>query len=313
MPKCNIYHKLIIKLITSGLDENENTILNKHTSVCRECAGLMLVHHNIGQTRKNFRMPSSDEFRTMRQNTLRQIRLTDSPKVNSLLDQFRGLFVKVEFAYALALLFLIFSLYNLYDSEKDQGSIPSALVEQIDYTARQNQSLSDIENSPYTYTDIEIKEMDDRQIHLGFNVSTYMELIRDKNDALVKEILAQSIINSQQTGAKLTTIAYAEELMDPKLKETLLYVLLNDPDLAVRLKALNILTNYANDDRIQDTFLSVLKNEESVQMRLTVLDYLTANKTESDLIIRELSTAKTKINQAVLIKAQEYIDNFKKN
>jgi hypothetical protein len=313
MDKCKKYHELIIKLISSGLNEKENTILNKHIDGCNDCADYLFIHKNIEQSQKNIPVPTSDEFRIMRQNTLRQIRLSDLSKLNLPINLIKGLFIKVEFAYSLAILFLVFGLYSFYNSDTNQSKMPSDLIEQIDYTAQQNRSLSDIENSPYTYSNIEIKEMDNQLIHLGFNVSTYIELTRAKNDPLVNEILAQSIINSQQTGAKLFTISYAEELIDPKLKVTLLYVLQNDPDLAVRLKALNILTKYANDIQIQDVFLSILKNEESIQMRLMVLDYLTANKIDTSLIVKELSKAKTKINQPVLVKAQEYIDNLQRN
>ena len=313
MDKCKKYHELIKKQISSGLDEKETTFLTEHTKRCQACSDLLKVHENIERNKESIPIPTKDEFRVMRQNTLRQIRLSESSKFDVMLDRLKGFFTRVEFAYGLALLFLIFSIYSFYSSDKAQDRIPSDLIEQIDYNAQQNHTLSDIENSPYTYSNIEIKEMDDQKIHLGFNVSTYIELIRDKNDPIVKEILAQSIINSPQTGAKLSTIAYAEELMDPKLEETLLFVVQNDPDLAVRLKALSILTKYANDDQIQDTFLSVLKNEESIQMRLIVLDYLTAHKIDTRLIVKELNTATTRINQPVLVKAQNYINNLDNN
>ena len=313
MDKCKKYHELIKKQISSGLDEKETTFLTEHTKRCQACSDLLKVHENIERNKESIPIPTKDEFRVMRQNTLRQIRLSESSKFDVMLDRLKGFFTRAEFAYGLALLFLIFSIYSFYSSDKNQDRIPSDLIEQIDYTAQQNQTLSDIENSPYTYSNVEIIEKDNQQIHLGFNVSTYIELIRDKNDPLVKEILAQSIINSPQTGTKLSTIAYTEELLDPKLKETLLYVVQNDPELAVRLKALNILTKYANDGQIQEAFLSLLKNEESVQMRLIALDYLTANKIDTSLIVKELNKATTRNNQPVLIEAQKYIKNLDSN
>ena len=313
MDKCKKYHELIKKQISSGLDEKEKYVLDEHINHCNECSGLLRIHENIEQQEENMTMPTADEFRMMRQNTLRRIRLLESSKFDVVVFRLKRLFTRVEFAYGLALLFLIFSIYSFYSSDKTPGRIPSDLIEQIDYTAQQNQTLSDIENSPYTYSNVEIIEKDNQQIHLGFNVSTYIELIRDKNDPLVKEILAQSIINSPQTGTKLSTIAYTEELLDPKLKETLLYVVQNDPELAVRLKALNILTKYANDGQIQEAFLSLLKNEESVQMRLIALDYLTANKIDTSLIVKELNKATTRNNQPVLIEAQKYIKNLDSN
>ncbi|HES59266.1 MAG TPA: hypothetical protein ENO18_02450, partial [Caldithrix sp.] len=242
MDKCKKYHELIKKQISSGLDEKENVVLTEHINQCKACSELIRIHKKIENAQENIPMPSPDEFRIMRQNTLRQIRLSVLDKSDSLSDYLIRFFTKIEFAYGLALLFLVLSVYSFFSSDQTHGKITSDFIEQIDYTAQQNRSLSDIENSPYTYSNIEIKEMDNQQIHLGFTVSTYIELIRDKNDPLVKEILAQSIINSSQIGAKLSTIAYAEEMIDSRLKETLLYVVKNDPDLAVRLKALDVLS-----------------------------------------------------------------------
>ena len=313
MDNCKKYHELIIKLISTGLDTDEHDVLNTHVKECKNCADFLLVHQNLEKSQQNIPQPDSDEFRIMRQNTLRKIRLPESSQINSLWDSLRGVFIRIEFAYSLAVLLLIFTIYNYFKPELEINRIPSDFIQQIDYTAQQNQSLSDIKNSPYTYSNIEIKNIDDQQIRLGFNVSTYIELTRDKNDPLVGEILAQSIINSHQTGARLNTISYAEKLIDPKLKETLIYVLLSDPDLAVRLKSLDILTQYANDSQIQEAFLSVLKNEESVQMRLLVVDFLTSNKVDTNLIVKELSTATTRINQPVMVKAQEYINHIKNN
>ena len=313
MSNCNKYQELIIKLISSSLEKSEDEILNNHIAKCKDCAGFLRIHQNLKQSQQNIPQPDVDEFRIMRQNTLRKIRLSESSTMKSLWDKIQGLFVRIEFAYGVVALLLLFSIYNFFSPDFNDSKIPSDFINQIDYTAQQNQNLSDIENSPYTYSNLEIKKISDQQIHLGFNVSTYIELIRDKNDPLVGEILAQSIINSQQTGARLNTISYAKELIDPKLKETLIFVLINDPDFAVRLKALDILTQYANDSQIQEAFLAVLKNEESVQMRLIVMDFLTSNNVDTNLIAKELSTATTRINQPIIIKAQEYINHTKNN
>ena len=313
MNNCKKYHDLILDLISSNLDDKQKAALDKHISECKECADFLLIHQKLAQSKQTIPVPNEDDFRKMRQNIIRRIRISESVPENNLVNWVKALFTRVEFAYSLAALILIFSVYQYVVPEVQENKIPTDLIEQIDYTAKQNQSLADIENSPYTYSNVEIKDIGDQQISLGFNVSTYIELTRDKNDPLVKEILAQSIMSSQQTGARLNTISYTEKLIDPKLKETLVYVLLNDPELAVRLKALNILTKYSNDSQLQDAFLNVLKNEESVQMRLSVLDYLTAHKVDTSLILNELSNATTQINQPVLLKARKYVEASKNN
>lgn len=313
MNDCKKYKELIKKRIASGLDSHEQEILNNHVKTCGECNKFLLIHQKLEQNQEEIPMPDADEFRIQRQNILRNIRVSQSSQTDTLWDRLKSLFIKVEFAYGLAGLLFLLTLYNFMDSGKKIEKAPSDLIEQIDYTAQQNSSLTDIANSPYTYGNIEIKEIDGQQIRLGFNVSTYIELTRKKDDPIVKEILAQSIINSGQIGERLNTISYAEQIIDPKLKETFIYILLNDPELAVRMKALDILTQYSNDKQIQDAFITVLKNEESVKMRLSALDYLTFNQVDAKLIARELSAATTRINRPILIRAQEYIQDINNN
>jgi len=321
MKECKKYKEMIIKHISSSLSRSDMKQLELHANNCPDCGELLKIHQNLNKNKEAIPLPQKDEFRVLRQNVIRKIRISQSQGNFTYFIKISEIFKKTEFAYALAVIFLIFGLYGFFNSTPAGYTIPSDLIEQIDYSAQHNNSFTDIANSPYTYSanspytysNVEIQNMDNRQIRLGFNVSTYVELTRKKDDPLVKEILAQSIINTEQTGSRLNTISYAEDIIDPKLKETLIYVLHNDPVVSVRLKALNILTKYTNDNEIQKAFLKVLKREESVQMRLTVLEYLMSSRVDANLIVKELGAATTSINEPVLIKAQEYINYSKKS
>ncbi|MEJ2054157.1 MAG: zf-HC2 domain-containing protein [Calditrichaceae bacterium] len=304
MNNCNKYKDLMIKLISSEISKADKKRLDAHLESCPSCKEILMTHKTLMESADILPLPSSTDFTGLRQNVLRKIRLSQSKETFTV--RLTRIFTRIEFAYALAAVFLISGLYVFYNTNRTTGKIPSDFIEQIDYSAQQNTTLTDMTNSPYNYSNVEIKEMDDQQIRLGFNVSTYIELTRRKDDPLVKEILAQSILNSNQTGSRLTKITYAENILDPKLKETLIYVLQNDPVLAVRLKALEILTKYAIDDELKKAFLKILRHEESVQMRLTVLEYLMHNKVDANLISEELNSATTRINQPVMLKAQGY-------
>ena len=68
--------------------------------------------------------------------------------------------------------------------------------------------------------------------------------------------------------------------------------MLNDNNLAVRIKAMTSLAKYPSDSKIQDAFLKILKNDEQVQLRLMAIDYLTSNlSNEKNLeeIIKDLN------------------------
>ena len=89
MDNCKKYHELIIRLISSGLDAKDNELLNTHVKECKDCSDFLLVHRNIERSQENIPMPNLDEFRTVRQNILRRIRLTESSKIDSLFEQIK--------------------------------------------------------------------------------------------------------------------------------------------------------------------------------------------------------------------------------
>ncbi len=149
--------------------------------------------------------------------------------------------------------------------------------------------------------------MNDNRIALSFDVSRHMEIIRSKDDPLVREVIAQTLLNPANPGNELKAISYSSSVFDIKLKEALIFSAQNAPILAVRIKAMSGLMNYEDDVDVQSAFLDIFQDEESVKMRLMALDYLKKSRIDKAKLQAALEQMDSGKNAAVIIKAQDYL------
>jgi hypothetical protein len=83
--------------------------------------------------------------------------------------------------------------------------------------------------------------------------------------------------------------------------------MLNDPSVAVRLKALTTLAAYKQDPEVQAAFLEILKTAESVQMRLLAIDYLVESRVDPTVMRDALRHLRPTEDAAALVKASAYL------
>jgi hypothetical protein len=100
-------------------------------------------------------------------------------------------------------------------------------------------------------------------------------------------------------------MAMAPGSMDGKLKEVLLFTLLNDPSLPVRLKAVGILTQYASDPAVQEALLLSLGRDPSVQIRLLALECLADRGVDPGAIRNAIGEVSEEGDRAVFQRAVE--------
>jgi len=280
MKECKKYEVLIKQLIAGEIEKGGENRLREHISHCKHCSELVGAHDQFKAGVFDVAEPGGEEFVKVRQNVLRAIRSKEAvnriPWYQSIADHVVSLLSRPLFTASLALILFLggFFLHSLISqSQIRQGS---NLIEQLKYTAQQNTELQQTEGSPYIFSDVRIRNVNG-QVSLGFNVSTHLEIVRDKNDPLVKEVLAQAVLNPAPLGNRLRAISYSEEIIDSKIKEALILTMLNDDNLAVQIKAMTSLASYPFDSQIQEAFLNTLKNSDQVQLRLMAIDYLTHN------------------------------------
>lgn len=311
MKSCKEYNELFKKLIAGEINPLDEEELRRHSATCRLCRKMLQAHAQLTQSSSLLPEATDDELLAVRRRVLnraRQLRQTKTATwFSEFLERLRLFIYQPAFAVALSLLLLFSGLmigkYVLIPATN--GTEP-ALIRQIGYSAQENSSLRQVQDSPYSYSNVRFEDVNHNRIALSFDVTTHLDVVRPKDDALVKEVLAQSLISPQSLGNRLQSISYSEQIMAPKIKEALIFTMLNDANLAVRQKALNSLIKYSNDAQIQAALLSVLQNEESVQMRLTAVEYLAANSVDSRLLEEELKQSQSRNKSTIELKKNKY-------
>jgi hypothetical protein len=281
MKECRKYEVLIKQLIAGDIGKADEDRLREHISYCRDCKELVEAHHQLLAGVFDVAEPDEEDFAGVRQNVLRAIRSKEGVNkiawYHKVADHVASLFSRPVFAASLSLVLFVsgFFLHSLISQSQSREG--SDLIEQLKYTAQQNTDLQQVENSPYIFSDVRLRNVSGGQVALGFNVSTHLEVVRGKSDPLVKEVLAQAVLNPAPLGNRLRAISYSQEIMDSKIKEALILTMLSDDNLAVRIKAMTSLAAYPFDSQIQDAFIKILKGSDVVQLRLMAIDFLTHN------------------------------------
>ncbi len=317
MKKCKSYENFLKKYIAGEISAADEKRLLVHIKTCESCGEIYQLHHSLVDKMVDIPLPEINAFTNMRDQVMRKIRLKRSqvaqPWYLKYLDNFMYYLSKPAFASTfLVIVFIIGFISRSLFLEKTTQS-KDYLLKNIKHTAMNNNNLRDMENSPYIFSNVQFREVDDQNIALSFDVATHVELVSLKNDPLVKEVLAQSLLNPEPLGTRLKTLTFAQEIMDPKIKEALIFTLKDDPDLAVRMRAMTSLMVYPDDQQIQEAFLQVLKEEQSVNMRLMAIDYLAQTNVNTQALQNTMPYLKSDRDAAVRHKLNQYLDIKRKD
>jgi len=313
MERCKKFEKLIREYISGALNSSEQTSLQAHLEKCRSCREIFELHQILEKDLAAFPEASEEAFVRMRQNVTRSIRRKEGdrpiPWYQVFADQFTYFLRKPAIVAAVAVILFLVGFFSRNLIISSNGDTDSAFLKQINYSAERNDNLQEVENSPYLYSDVKFRDLDGQNIALSFNVTSHLELTRKKDDPLVKEVLTQSLLNQESIGNRLNALSYAKEIIDPKIKEALIFTMENDPNFSVRMKAMTGLAGYPNDREIQSAFLKILEKEEQVQMRLMAIDYLTNNQTDEKLLRDAIKELNRPEDAPVRYKLNQYLKN----
>lgn len=295
MKNCEPFEILIKKLIAADISSEEMQRLQEHAAECPDCAGLLEAHESLQQMPQIIGTPEAQDFQQMRQAVLGRIRKTAAHP-----ESRWAFLLKPAYAYSFAALLFVAGLFlgNRVMPEKQ-----SAFLGQIRQVAAANDELRDMENSPYTYSNIRFKKQDGQKIALSFDVTTHLEMVGNREDPLVNEVLAQSLLNEPSVGSRLKAISYANSSMDSRVKQALIHTLQNDQSTAVQMKALQALSGNLSDRDVRQAFITVLQSDQPVTLRLAVIDYL-AGQNIDPALWQELQD-----NPAIDVKLKNVINN----
>jgi hypothetical protein len=314
MKECSDFESLIDRAQMGQASDQEMETLLDHLESCSDCSD---AFEALGRLRNDdsYPEPASGELLSMRNEVVRKIRQGQSREnigsfsVASFL--MRPAFISV---FALGILVLGFFLgVRLVRSPAKNGEAqssagPDRCTNAIKKVAQSHAVYEDIVNSPFTYTNVRVAEEKAGTVHLSFDVSRHMDLSLKRDDPLLAEVLVQSLLEPSGVDARLAAISISQNVPDSKIKKSLIFAMLHDENLAVRMTAQTKLIERRGDPEITDSLLAVLEREPSVRMRLVAIDYLASCRIQPKLLEQAVAAGKREGSDAVLVRASQYLN-----
>jgi hypothetical protein len=239
-------------------------------------------------------LPSDGEFRAARQNVLARIAAEAAPAPR------RGHYW-LPLAAALAA-FAIGLAIGKGNSAPAPTPLPQTLADLVGRSA-----LTTTPDSGFRYSNLRLREVDADTLALSVDVENTLELVRPKNDALVSDILAESLAGEGDLGERLKAVRYAGH--SPRIRRAMIAAALHDPSLSVRLKALErLIEQDATAPETQEALLAIVESDSEVGMRLLALDALSDDYMPADLLDSLGGSPAGEGESAVLWRAQQRIN-----
>ncbi len=301
--------RLLVMLQSGEISQTESDQLEEYASKYPEYRDLIQIHQKLSGVEFPAPDPDTARFSQMRAEVLRKIRLKeqkDPGLFQAFFEKIRSYAMRPEMAVAALTLIIGFLLGRALPP--DQETLTSNIIDQISSLATQNTKLEDVQKSPYQYSNVRYEDIDENTVSLSFDVTTHLNMTSKKDDPLVRDVMAQTLLSSSNVGSELKAISYTKGIVDPKLKEALIFSMHKTPILAIRIKAMSRLIEYKKDEDIQNAFLKVLREEESVKMRLLAIDYLTEDQVSPDILQKALIESEVPQSPAVMIKMRNYLE-----
>jgi hypothetical protein len=186
----------------------------------------------------------------------------------------------------------------------------TALLRAIKEQAATGAGMAGYWDAPFVYSNVSARPLGDGKLALSFDVSRHVDLEAEQASDVARDVLLHAILASSPMGARLKAMGIAQQITDERLREAVVFAMHRDPNLAVRLEALTVLTRYPFDVSVQDALLTTLRQDESVQMRLRALEYLTTQKVSSEALRRTIGEAGLASDNAIRQRAVELMQQL---
>lgn len=302
MSDCARFEEDLRDLVAGDVGPDARALV-EHADRCPSCRQLLSAHEALREIAAELRAVEIPDLGPLRGRVLERVR---HEQASSPPRTFLGGGVLRPVALALSALSLFGVGFAAGWLRQDARSpAPPTLLTEMTDEAVSNESLDDVENSPFTYSDVRFRRLDEDLVSLEFDVTRHVRVTESARSPLVQEVLAQSLLYPTQTGSRLKALSLAAPGMSPKVRESLIFALHHDESLAVRQKALAILAAGPKDAAIEAAVLATLAEDEAVPMRLAALDYLAVH-VEAATIRRAIGGRTAPGNAALLVRLGEH-------
>lgn len=296
MSDCGRYEELIGRLVASDIDDRDLSELLAHGKSCESCGRLLAIHADLAAAGARLPDPGDAELDLRQAQVLATIDRRRSRRPLRL----------AALAAAVALPFLAGLLAGraLAGRGGGTGAVPR-LMDALQAEAAGNHALGDVEDSPFNYSNVSYRKVAGDRVELEFDLSTHLTVVEAKQSPLVREVLAQSLLNPSSVGERLKAMSLAAGELNPKLQEAIVFALRRDDSVAVRMAALSVLAGSGNDEAVQQALMNSLRDDPSVQVRLAALESLASHRVDHGRIREAIEDHDKPGGEALMVRLAE--------
>ena len=305
MHSCKQIQGIIESYLAGELLPSDKEILDQHLLSCVDCQSLMDIHEELLRMDSTFGDPSPETLRIMRSRVLEQIFKRGNPNRASRFNRKVSPFVPALAAAAVLVLGVFLGSWF-----SRPASVDDQLLDAITRQASIERSLEDSWDTPLFFSNVVVRDWNDKRVSLGFDVCRSADLTTGLNSPVAADILTHAILNSDSMGGRMRAMEIATKSTDRRLTRALVVALQQDPDPTMRISALNALARKDDNEQIQLALLGALRDDDSVQVRLLALEHLVNQSQGMDTLETTIRQGSKETNPAVFQRAREIKTNL---
>ena len=300
--ECDRLRPMIEELLADELNSSDRRTLDQHISQCPECRALIDLHQQLAAMQGVTSEPAPAEFRAMRNRVLAAASGKTTAAPRRAARPTTWWMAGSMIATAATLVIGIFVGRMTVD---DPALNDRLLLNTVIQQANANHDLGDYWDRPLSYANVSTSSVRNGQVHLDFSVCSRLDVNTHVDSSLARELLTHAVLDSDSIGERLRAIEAAGASDDPQLIEALAVAVENDPNVAIRIEALNALAGKASTPRTQAALLKVLRQDQSVQIRLMALESLAGHQVSPEQLSKVIVEGNQDSDRAVLQRAFE--------
>jgi hypothetical protein len=309
MSGCERFESLIEEYLGGDISPEDLETLERHSMSCPGCRKMMELHRELSRVPEGVSQVTEEDFGAMRAAVLSRIGAGGKKrKAGPFWKRWAALpATRPAYAPAFAVVFIALGFFLGRIGPGPREFDDGLLVKEVIRQASLGRGLEGYWDSPFTYSNVDMRSQNGRSVLLSFDVTRRIDVATSLDSPLAREVLVYAMIDPSNMGSRFEAMAAAGRSMDERLKDALVFILLNDPSMPVRLRSLGILSRHTSDPVVQDALLVSLSQDPSVQVRLLALESLAGQHVAPDVIRHAIGDAPDESGRAVLHRAIELI------
>ena len=310
MDDCTRFFNQIADLRLRQLEDEDQTELFAHLATCGDCRDLMRFHEDLASAGGEFGEVDSEALAGVRRRVLDEIRSTEV--VVAAVAKPAAFWAVGRSRLLAAAAAAVLAIGGFAAGRMVAGANPTGgdlLVATLEDGAQDHRRLRDVEDSPNIISNVTVRAVGEGRVAMSFDVGRHLEIERPVSDPLVNEVLVHAILDQSSMGSRLKAVSMASRADNGKVEEALVFSMLDDPDLPVRMRALEILAERPIRDSVEQGLMKVLRHDESMQMRLLAIEVLASGDPGGQRVLETFLETDEAVEPAIAERLASFIQS----